>query len=288
MHRMIWMAVALAAAGSAQTQVDLRTQSKSVDFSAANSTKPMSVGTVLPAACGVGQMFFLSNAPAGQNLYACVATNTWTLQSGSGGGGGSGVNVQSGGTSVGASSTLDFTGGAGISDLVSSSGSAIIVQTGINTAVVPTLASDQSDSVRYCASASGSTATYTCAMSPTLAVLTKGMVLDWTPDVTASGGPTTLNVDFLQVAPVKLPDGLTDPGPADLVAGRMQQVWYDGADFRFLNAISPAGILGEALPTCNTGVRGRLWFVAGATGVKDSLQVCAKDATNTFAWRALY
>ncbi len=66
MYRIIWMTATLAALAVGQTQVDLRTQSKSVDFSAASSTKPVTTGTSLPPTCGVGQMFF-SNAPAGQN-----------------------------------------------------------------------------------------------------------------------------------------------------------------------------------------------------------------------------
>src|ERR1700683_3895934 len=63
----------------AQTQVDLRTQSKSIDFSAATSTKPFQTGTVLPASCAMGATFFNSAAPAGHNLYGCTAANTWTL-----------------------------------------------------------------------------------------------------------------------------------------------------------------------------------------------------------------
>ncbi len=63
----------------AQTQVDLRTQSKSVDFSAAASTKPFQTGTVLPTSCAIGATFFNSAAPAGHNLYGCTAANTWTL-----------------------------------------------------------------------------------------------------------------------------------------------------------------------------------------------------------------
>ena len=83
----------LAAHGAkAQTQIDLRTQSKSVDFSAATSTKPSKTGTTVPASCAVGETFFKTNATAGQNLYGCTATNTWTvLGAASGGGGGGGV-----------------------------------------------------------------------------------------------------------------------------------------------------------------------------------------------------
>ena len=68
------------ATGEGQTSVDLRTQSKSVDFSGAISTKPMQTGTSLPSTCAVGQFFFLTSAPAGSNVYACNAVNVWTLE----------------------------------------------------------------------------------------------------------------------------------------------------------------------------------------------------------------
>ncbi len=65
----------------AQTQIDLRTQTKSVDFSGAQMTKPFRTGTSLPATCTVAEVFFNNSAPAGQNLYGCTAANTWTLLS---------------------------------------------------------------------------------------------------------------------------------------------------------------------------------------------------------------
>jgi hypothetical protein len=71
------------ATGEGQTLVDLRTQSKSVDFSAAVSTKPMQTGSSLPSTCAVGQFFFLTTASAGSNVYACDAINTWTVEGGS-------------------------------------------------------------------------------------------------------------------------------------------------------------------------------------------------------------
>jgi hypothetical protein len=61
----------------------LRTQSKSVDFSAAVSTKPMQTGSSLSSTCAVGQFFFLTTASAGSNVYACDAINTWTVEGGS-------------------------------------------------------------------------------------------------------------------------------------------------------------------------------------------------------------
>ena len=41
-------------------------------------------------------------------------------------------------------------------------------------------------------------------------------------------------------------------------------------------------------PTCDASVRGTQWFTQGGAGVKDTLEVCAKDATDTYAWRTLY
>ena len=125
-------------------------------------------------------------------------------------------------------------------------------------------------------------------MLPTLTQYTAGMVLHWAPDVSSVGGSVTLNVDSLGAKAVKLGDGATNPGPLDLIAGRMAAFWYDGNGFRIQSPISPSGVLGEAQPTCNSFIRGRLWFVPGSTGVKDGLTVCAKDAMDTFAWRTLY
>jgi hypothetical protein len=63
----------------AQTAIDLRTQSKSVDFSSAASTKTAKMGTTLPPVCSSGEMFFKTNAAPGSNLFGCTATNTWSL-----------------------------------------------------------------------------------------------------------------------------------------------------------------------------------------------------------------
>lgn len=73
---------ALAGAGAAQTMIDLRTQSKSVDHSGAQATKPFKSGSNLPAICSTGEFFYRTTGQPGRNLYACVATNTWTLYSG--------------------------------------------------------------------------------------------------------------------------------------------------------------------------------------------------------------
>ena len=71
-------------AAKSQTQIDLRTQSKSVDFSQALATSPVQTGTALPGVCAVGAMYFLTTAPAGANLYACTAINSWIVETGGG------------------------------------------------------------------------------------------------------------------------------------------------------------------------------------------------------------
>ena len=41
-------------------------------------------------------------------------------------------------------------------------------------------------------------------------------------------------------------------------------------------------------PTCATGTQGMFWDAPGTSGVKDTVSVCAKDGTDTFAWRTLF
>jgi len=70
----------MAAACSAQTLVDLRTQTKDVDFSGAISTRPVKVGSSLPPTCATGELFFNTIVPAGSNVYGCTSANTWSIQ----------------------------------------------------------------------------------------------------------------------------------------------------------------------------------------------------------------
>ncbi len=62
-----------------------------VDFTSAASTVPARTGALAsrPTACTQGQVYFATDASAGQNLYFCTTTGTpgtWTQMSGSGGG----------------------------------------------------------------------------------------------------------------------------------------------------------------------------------------------------------
>lgn len=41
-------------------------------------------------------------------------------------------------------------------------------------------------------------------------------------------------------------------------------------------------------PTCSLTIRGTMWFTQAATGVADTLEVCAKQANGTYAWMPLF
>ena len=47
-------------------------------------------------------------------------------------------------------------------------------------------------------------------------------------------------------------------------------------------------MLGSAQPTCSSTITGQFWYSGPSTGVKDSVSVCAADATDAYAWRTIY
>jgi hypothetical protein len=73
-----------AALARGQTQIDLQHQARGIDFTAASYTKPLQLGTSLPATCMIGQAFMMTGGAAGSNLYFCLSNNEWTLEGGSG------------------------------------------------------------------------------------------------------------------------------------------------------------------------------------------------------------
>lgn len=216
----VWMA-------AAQTQIDLRTQAKRVDFTAATSTRPIKTGTELPATCAAGEMFFKTDAPGGANVYGCAEANQWSLQSGK-------LTVASEGTTVGSRPKANFLAGPGLISLISDTGEQIDVTWALDTAVVQTQAGEQGGGARLCASQSNAAKEYRCMLNPTIGSYKTGMVLHWIPDVSSAGGPTTLNVDTLGAVRVKLRDGVTDPSAADIMGGQLYAIWYDGLQFRLM------------------------------------------------------
>lgn len=79
----ILLALSGVTASLGQTLINLATQGRNADFTTQQYTRPMKTGTALPSTCTVGDMYFNLSGTAGQNLYACTATNTWTLESSS-------------------------------------------------------------------------------------------------------------------------------------------------------------------------------------------------------------
>ena len=67
-------------AARGQTQIDLRTQGKNIDFSSAARTRPSKTGTLVPAVCTIGETFVKTDAAAGKNLYVCTAADVWSVQ----------------------------------------------------------------------------------------------------------------------------------------------------------------------------------------------------------------
>jgi hypothetical protein len=43
-----------------------------------------------------------------------------------------------------------------------------------------------------------------------------------------------------------------------------------------------------AKPTCSATTRGTFWVTQNGAGVKDNVEVCAKDAADAYAWRTIY
>lgn len=169
---------------TAQTQIDLLTQSKRVDFTTATFTKPVKTGTALPATCLKGEMFLHLNSQPGSNVYACISPNTWILQ-----GGGSGrLTVQNSGVVVGSETTANFVPGTGLIYAISDVNSILNIQHIVDTATVETHSSHQAGSTLLCASVTVASNSHSCLMVPTLGAYVRGMIVHWIPDSTTPGG----------------------------------------------------------------------------------------------------
>lgn len=237
--------VLLASSLPGQTAVNLQTQSKSVDFTAAPYTRPIKTGSALPSSCQQGDTFLNISAPAGSNLFTCIGS-AWVEQAGSF----AGETVQNNGTAVGSRAMQNYIAGAGILNTLSDTGTAIDIQQSIDTAVIQSRANEQAGGDLLCQSNSGAGVSMSCAMSPTLTAYSAGMVLWWQPDVTTSGA-ITLNIDTLGAVPVKEPDGMTNPQPGDILGAHLYPIWYDGSVFRLVLTSATGG--GSQGGTGNSG-----------------------------------
>ena len=241
----------------AQTQIDLRTQSKGVDFQAAPYTRAFKTTASLPATCKQNELIFLTSSPAGSNIYGCTSPNVWALE-----GGTQSLSIQNGGTSIGTESTLNFVSGLGTVNAVTDIGGKINIQQAADTAVLLSKASHQSGTALLCQSTGGSGGDYNCAMTPTLTAYTTGMVLQWKPDVTSADTTVTLNVDVIGAAAVREADGVSGPVPGEIVPGMLYQIWYDGTVFRLPPVTASPSAQSSGTVTIPTNLRKRGFQIA--------------------------
>ncbi len=95
-----------------QTQIDLPSQSKTVDFSGAERTKSFRIGSSLPLTCSQGETFLL--IPGENNFYACVAENVWKSPIGTAFSGGEGILINGSEISLDYTTTPRYRVGSGI------------------------------------------------------------------------------------------------------------------------------------------------------------------------------
>lgn len=218
LSRFRWIVAFAGLVVMAQTRVDLGRQTQSADLSGAGPTKPMQTGTVLPAQCSVGEMFFKTDATPGSNVYACALTNTWLVSSGSGGGGGL---TTSGGAIAG--NFLTFLDGSGTQ--VVDSGIASSPTNFMNQFVY------QSGTALDCVGQGTDTGSaMSCLLTPTLSAYALHMPLRLTPQ-TGNSGAFTLDIDSIGAVGVKEADCTTDPSTGYFQPGQTYFLTYNGSVF---------------------------------------------------------
>jgi hypothetical protein len=264
-------------AAAGQTRVDLRNQSKNIDFSQAQSVRPFRTGTVLPATCSPGEMFFKTDAAAGANSFGCVATNTWTLQ-------GELDPVTDFVWDLNTTAnrlTVSCTRG----DCNVQEGDEIAPYTGLGASFIPATGSYtayiylEGQTLRYgYSSGTMSLCSASCVQGLTafpsnVVPLLTATVIN---GVIQNGSLTDRRSRYR--APKR-----TAPGANIVISETADTVTYSSVATNSLQ-LQTAG----AQPACSASVRGTLWQTNGGPGVKDSVSICAKDAADAYAWRTIY
>lgn len=264
---------------TAQTQLDLKTQSKSVNFEGALSTKPLKSRSILPATCSTNEVILLTSAPAGSNIYVCVSTGNWAPQGVSGT-----LTVQNGGNNIGARQTQNFVPGNGMLNVVTDLGNKINIEQAVDTSLVVSKAALQNGGVLLCKGASETAPVYSCAMSPALSGYSVGMVVNWVPSTGGAGAGNSLNIDLLGPVPLVRADGVTGAGAADIATGQLYQLWYDGAAFR-LPSTTVGGSGSSAPPAVITSTNaGGATTLTATTEWHSPLASCAGATSPVLDW----
>ncbi len=240
----------MALIATAQTQLDLRSQAKKVDFTEAVSTKPLKTGAALPEHCSVGEMFFKSNAPSGSNIYACAAIDTWEAQGGlssqncwydsadttlkcrdANGKTWAAVQTSTQGT---ANQWVDYITPAGAPHTSQPTAAAVgaVADPGANgipyrsaAGVAAPANADQLSRPFSCQDA-GAANTYACSLTPAITAYTSGSSY-WFKANSANTGAATLNLNQLGAKPI-LKQATQQLGGGDILPGQWVLVTYDG------------------------------------------------------------
>jgi len=267
-----------------QTQIDLRSQSRNVDFSQAQSVRPFKTGSSLPPTCAAGEMFFKTSAPSGSNTYGCVATNIWALQGTGTAGGGTGSTV-----------SPDFTAelNTGTNTLtVTCPGTDCNVQTGDTVTRYSSLQATFSPLIgNYTALVyfDGQGIRYGAPAGTVMNICTVGCVTgvnqfpaNVVPLFTAVVSNGALQSGTLRDLRTRLRASKKVIQGANIVIAETADTITLSSPGTLRN--QPAG----AKPACSSSVRGMLWHSNGGAGVKDAVEVCAKDAGDNYSWRGIY
>jgi hypothetical protein len=209
----------------AQTQVSLRTQAKAADLSASGPTKPMQTGAVLPSTCGIGEMFFLTTAPGGSNVYSCFPANVWT-------------GIVSGASLVPGTGAIITTGGGSTS-------------VSVDPAVIPTKAVVQAGTSTVVTLTSISPTALTGTMNPTLSAYSEKQIIEFTWNVNCAGGAMTIAVDGLGAKSLVKPDGAANLGAADCTGGTTSAFTYDGT-LGVFKLFSPSPVPNQTVSNCSS------------------------------------
>ncbi len=205
--------------GQGPTTINLGTQGRNADFSTLPVTRPVTVGTALPAACLIGQLFFISSAVPGQNLYACTSVNSWTQLAGGGGGANPQVSVDKPSISFGGQTittkstpqtiTLTDSGmsfltissitmtGANASDFAASNTCGATVASGANCTIsvsfTPSLVSAETAAISIVDSAAGSPQTISLTGTGQNLITSGGLSINPTATLAQTGGTVSIS-----------------------------------------------------------------------------------------------
>ena len=265
------------------------------DISGKTSTKPVKTGTVAPGTCGVGELFFDTDATAGQNIFGCTALNTWTLEGDGGAGGGApsdatyitktanstlsaefALGTLSTGflqvaTTTGDLASRTIAAGAGIS-VANGDGSGGNPTVSVDTATIASLDTIQRNTALYLADAGASDA-YSASPTPTpTGSIATGSIWTLKPN-TANTGASTVDVDAggaLAAVAIKYANGSTDTATGDILAGDFLQLLYDGTAMRLPPVIVNSGNVRGKLPLANLTAPSAGQYIYSSDGVTAS------------------